>query len=152
MKCPYCGTVDSRVLDSRMTHESGAIRRRRECTACSRRFTTYEKLEEMPLIISKKDGRREMFNANKIMNGLIRAGEKRDIPLNVFEELVEEVERELRSLSVQEVPSYKIGGLVLKKLRSIDEVAYVRFASVYRHFTDIDSFRNELDEMSKEKK
>ncbi len=152
MKCPYCGTVDSRVLDSRTTHEGGAIRRRRECTACSRRFTTYEKLEEMPLIISKKDGRREMFNANKIMNGLIRAGEKRDIPLSAFEELVEEVERELRSISTQEVPSYKIGGLVLEKLRSIDEVAYVRFASVYRHFTDIDSFRNELDEMSKEKK
>lgn len=149
MKCPFCGAVDSRVMDSRTTNEGTAIRRRRECIACAKRFTTYETIEEKPLVVIKKDGRREIFNGNKILRGLVRAGEKRQIPLQVFEELVEETERELRSTLDQEVTSEKIGSTVLQKLREVDEVAYVRFASVYRHFQDIFSFQDELEEMSK---
>ncbi len=150
MKCPYCGDVDSRVLDSRTTHEKAAIRRRRECASCSRRFTTYEMVEEKPLVVLKKDGRREIFNGQKILKGLTRAGEKRQIPLEVFEELVAETERELRSSLDQEVSSKKIGSIIMGKLRKIDEVAYVRFASVYRHFKDIDSFRDELEKMTRD--
>lgn len=151
MKCPFCGAADSRVLDSRTTGEGAAIRRRRECAACVKRFTTYETVEEKPLVVVKKDGRREIFNGHKILKGLERAGEKRQIPLEAFEELVAETERELRSSLDQEVTSEKIGSIIIQKLRKIDEVAYVRFASVYRRFQDIDSFRDELEKMSREK-
>lgn len=151
MKCPYCGEADSRVLDSRTTHEGAAIRRRRECSTCSKRFTTYEMLEEKPLTVIKKDGRREIFNGQKILKGLVRAGEKRQIPLEAFEELVAETERELRSSLDSEITSERIGSIIIGKLRKIDEVAYVRFASVYRHFQDIDSFRDELEKMTRDK-
>ncbi len=149
MKCPHCGTMDSRVLDSRATEEGSVIRRRRECATCFKRFTTYEKIDEIPLVVVKKDGRREIFDGTKILNGLIRAGEKRQIPLKVFEKLVEEVERELRSSFDQEITTDKIGDIILNKLRKIDEVAYVRFASVYRDFKDVYSFKKELEEMLK---
>lgn len=149
MKCPYCGCVDSNVTDSRSTDEGGAIRRRRKCNVCEKRFTTYEKLEEFPIIVVKRDGSRQVFERVKILNGLIYAGGNRKIPLSVFESLVDEVERELRSNFYREVASDEIGQRVLAKLREIDEVAYVRFASVYHKFKDIDDFRKALKEMSK---
>jgi len=147
VKCPYCGCQESRVIDSRSTDEGAAIRRRRECTLCERRFTTYEKLEELPLIVVKRDGSRQLFDRNKIINGLIYAGGKQKIPLSVFEELVDELEKELRSSFIQEVTSDEIGRRVLAKLLKIDEVAYVRFASVYHKFRDIDDFKKALAEM-----
>lgn len=151
MKCPYCGCAESRVTDSRSTDEGGAIRRRRECTACERRFTTYEKLEEEPLIVVKRDGSRQLFDRSKIINGLVYAGGKRKIPLSIFESLVDELERELRNSLYQEVTSDEVGQRVLAKLRDIDEVAYVRFASVYHQFRDIDDFRKALAEMPQKK-
>jgi transcriptional repressor NrdR len=147
MKCPYCGCVESRVIDSRSTDEGGAIRRRRECTVCEKRFTTYEKVEEAPIIVVKRDGSREIFDRMKILNGLVYAGGKRKIPLSVFETLVDDLERELRNSFSQEVASDDIGQLVLAKLRDIDEVAYVRFASVYFKFRDIDDFKKALADM-----
>lgn len=147
MKCPYCGCMESRVNDSRSTDEGGAIRRRRECTICERRFTTYEKVEEAPLIVVKRDGSRQLFERTKIINGLIYAGGKRKIPLSVFEELVDSLEKELRNNFFQEVSSDEVGQRVLAKLRELDEVAYVRFASVYHKFKDIDDFRKALAEM-----
>lgn len=151
MKCPYCGCAESRVTDSRSTDEGGAIRRRRECTVCERRFTTYEKLEEEPLIVVKRDGSRQLFDRSKIINGLVYAGGKRKIPLRIFESLVDELERELRNSLYQEVTSDEVGQRVLAKLRDIDEVAYVRFASVYHQFRDIDDFRKALAEMPQKK-
>jgi transcriptional repressor NrdR len=139
--------VESRVIDSRSTDEGGAIRRRRECTGCEKRFTTYEKVEESALIVVKRDGSRQLFDRMKIINGLIYAGGKRKIPLSTFEALVDELERELRTSFYQEVSSDEIGQRVLAKLREIDEVAYVRFASVYHKFRDIDDFRKALAEM-----
>lgn len=149
MKCPYCGCVESRVIDSRSTDEGGAVRRRRECTTCEKRFTTYEKLEESPIIVAKRDGSRQIFDRGKILNGLIYAGGNRKIPLSVFEALVDEVERELRNSFHHEVASDEIGQRVLAKLREIDEVAYVRFASVYHKFKDINDFRETLKNMPK---
>ncbi len=151
MKCPYCDAMKTKVLDSRAIESGDAIRRRRKCVVCAKRFTTYEKIKEAPLVVIKKDGRREIFNDTKVLNGLIRAGEKRKIPLYVFEELVKEIKGELRSYLDQEVSTERIGDMILTKLRGIDEVAYVRFASVYKHFKDIDSFKKELDEMSSTK-
>jgi len=150
VKCPFCGCLESRVIDSRSTDEGSAIRRRRECTACERRFTTYEKLEEAPLIVVKRDGRRQLFDRSKVLNGLVYAGGKQKIPLSVFEELVDEVERELRSNFAQEVTSDEIGQRVLAKLYKIDEVAYVRFASVYHKFEDINDFKEALAKMPME--
>ncbi|MDW7651273.1 MAG: transcriptional regulator NrdR [Bacillota bacterium] len=147
MKCPYCGCVESRVIDSRSTDEGGAIRRRRECAVCEKRFTTYEKLEESPLIVVKRDGSRQLFDRTKIMNGLIYAGGKRKIPLRVFEDLVDSLEKELRNNFYQEVSSDEVGQRVLAKLHDIDEVAYVRFASVYHKFRDVDDFKKALAEM-----
>jgi len=147
MKCPYCSEPDSRVVDSRPTDEESAIRRRRECLNCSRRFTTYERPEEQPIVVIKKDGRRELFSRAKIMAGLLRACEKRPVPLQVLEEAVSEIEVRLQQESTAEVPSSRIGELVMEKLRNIDEVAYVRFASVYRQFTDIHNFMGELDRL-----
>jgi transcriptional repressor NrdR len=137
------------VIDSRSTDEGGAVRRRRECTACEKRFTTYEKLEESPIIVAKRDGSRQIFERGKILNGLIYAGGNRKIPLSVFEDLVDEVERELRNSFHHEVASDEIGQRVLAKLREIDEVAYVRFASVYHKFKDINDFREALKNMPK---
>lgn len=151
MKCPYCGTQDSRVLDSRATQEGAAIRRRRECNGCSKRFTTMEKIEEEPLVVIKRDGRRELFDGNKVLRGLILAGRKRNIPLSTWQQLVESLEQELRSNYAREIFSGEIGEYVLERLRQIDEVAYVRFASVYRQFPDIETFKRELDKMLRQR-
>ncbi len=151
MKCPYCGEYDTRVLDSRSTQDASAIRRRRQCNSCSNRFTTMEKIEEEPLVVIKRDGRRELFDAGKIIKGLLLAGRKRNIPLSYWEELVENLEQELRSSYIKEIAADKIGDLILKKLRTIDEVAYVRFASVFRKFSDVEVFKSELEDMLREK-
>ena len=147
MKCPYCGDPDTRVLDSRSTQDSSAIRRRRQCITCERRFTTMEKLEEEPLVVIKRDGRRELFDRSKILKGLILAGQKRNITLQTWEELVDSLEQELRSHYVKEVPADRIGDIVLGRLRSMDEVAYVRFASVFRQFPDVEAFKAELEKI-----
>lgn len=151
MKCPYCGDVDTRVLDSRATKESSAIRRRRQCTACSNRFTTMEKIEEEPLVVVKRDGRRELFDPGKVLKGLLLAGQKRNISLSRWEEVVESLEQELRSSYTREVSADQIGDIILNKLRTMDEVAYVRFASVFRQFPDVDTFKSELEEMLRDK-
>lgn len=147
MKCPYCGVVDSRVIDSRPTEESTAIRRRRECTGCGRRFTTYEKIEELPLMVIKKDGSRETFDRNKMLTGLFKACEKRPVSATVLEQIVDEIELSLRNQLCPEVKSQDIGEMVMDRLSEIDEIAYVRFASVYRQFTDIIRFKQELDRL-----
>ncbi len=151
MKCPYCGELDTRVLDSRATQDSSAIRRRRQCINCANRFTTMEKLEEEPIVVIKRDGRRELFDPAKILRGLILAGQKRDIPLSRWEEVVENLEQELRSSYTREVAADQIGDIILKRLRTIDEVAYVRFASVFRQFPDVEAFKTELEEMLQDK-
>ncbi|MGE5586857.1 MAG: transcriptional regulator NrdR [Clostridia bacterium] len=147
MKCPYCGHPDSRVIDSRATDEGAAIRRRRECVSCERRFTTYEVVDEVPLMVVKKDGRREPFNRNKILTGLMKACQKRPVPMKVLEEITSDVERELRGRLEREVSSREIGEMVIRRLRDLDKVAYVRFASVYREFKDIDTFMDELKKL-----
>lgn len=152
MKCPYCGELDSRVLDSRSTQESSAIRRRRQCIKCNNRFTTMEKIEEEPIVVIKRDGRRELFDAGKILKGLLLAGQKRDIPLNHWQGVVENLEQELRSNYTKEVATDQIGDIILKKLRDIDEVAYVRFASVFRQFPDVETFKAELEDMLRQPK
>ncbi len=147
MRCPFCGHPDSKVLDSRPTEDGVVIRRRRECMACAGRFTTYEKVESSPFVVVKKDGRRESFNADKVLRGLITACEKRPIERAALERLVVEVERELRSRYEREVPSKVIGEQVIERLRGIDQVAYVRFASVYRQFEDLQRFKEELERL-----
>lgn len=139
--------METKVLDSRPTEEGTVIRRRRECTACGDRFTTYEKLEVTPFVVVKKDGRREAFDRNKILAGLITACEKRPVALQSLEDLVGDIERELRSHYEREVPSSVIGEMVMERLRAVDEVAYVRFASVYRQFKDIQRFKEELEKL-----
>jgi len=151
MRCPFCLHSDSKVLDSRQTEEGASIRRRRECTACSKRFTTYERLDEMPFLVIKKDGGREAFSRTKILNGMMRACEKRPISMETIEGIVDEIEREIRSGLDREVTSEHIGELVMDKLRELDDVAYVRFASVYRQFKDIDRFIEELQRIRKGK-
>ncbi|MGE5482384.1 MAG: transcriptional regulator NrdR [Bacteroidota bacterium] len=145
MRCPYCGHLDTRVLDSRATDEGQAIRRRRECLQCGERFTTYERIEMSPLVVVKRDGRREPFDRQKILNGLLLACTKRPVPLAALESLVSEVERELERRGEREVSSQEIGELVMERLRRLDDVAYVRFASVYRQFGDLQRFKEELD-------
>ncbi len=135
------------MLDSRPTEEGNAIRRRRECLVCGRRFTTYEKVEQVPLLVVKRDGRREAFSRQKIIGGLVRSCEKRPVPISALEALAEEVEQEVRNSAENEVPSVAIGEMVMERLRKLDEVAYVRFASVYRQFTDIKRFREELEKL-----
>jgi transcriptional repressor NrdR len=151
VNCPFCGHRETKVVDSRTTEAGDAIRRRRECLACSKRFTTYERVEEMPLTVIKKDGTREPFDRNKILQGLSRATVKREVPLEVLENLVNEVESELRNEFKYEVPSNEIGEMVLKKLLPIDKVAYIRFASVYREFKDLEEFTKELEKLQKKK-
>ena len=147
MKCPYCGNLDNKVIDSRMTKEGSSVRRRRECLDCKRRFTTYERVEHLPLVLIKKDGRRETFARTKVLAGMQKACEKRNISINTLEEFVDELERELQELGEKELPSSVVGERVMTKLHELDAVAYVRFASVYREFKDIDDFMSELKEL-----
>lgn len=151
MHCPFCHFEESKVIDTRSTEEGSAIRRRRECISCKNRFTTYEKIEEIPLIVVKKDGTRESFNRNKVVNGLIRACEKRPVSLEQIEQLVDQVETFLNNNLEKEVASKAIGEMIMDSLKALDEVAYVRFASVYRQFKDIDSFIDELTKLLAEK-
>lgn len=144
MKCRFCQCTDSKVVDSRPTEDGTAIRRRRECMNCGRRFTTYEKVEEMPIIVVKRDGTREPFDSNKILRGIRKSCEKRPVSAAEMDALVEDVEREINNSLEQEVTTIKIGELVMSKLKDMDEVAYVRFASVYRSFKDINTFMEEL--------
>ncbi len=144
MKCPFCGEIDNKVIDSRLSKDASAIRRRRECLACNRRFTTYEHLEEIPIMIIKKDGRREVFNPDKVRQGMQRACEKRNISMNVIESFIEELARDLREREEKEIPSSDIGEMIMAKLHALDDVAYVRFASVYREFKDVNDFFAEL--------
>lgn len=146
MRCPFCDYENSRVLDSRPANEGRTIRRRRECEKCGRRFTTYERVEESPLVVVKKDGRREMFDRGKLLSGLVKACEKRPVPIEKLENLTYNIEKTLRNRMELEVNSREIGELVMDWLRQEDEVAYVRFASVYREFQDVHSFMKELKE------
>jgi transcriptional repressor NrdR len=153
MKCPFCGHKEDKVVDSRSTAEESAVRRRRECLKCGKRFTTYEYIEEVSLMVIKKDGRREPFDRKKILAGIITACEKRQISMEKMEEIVTQVERAIQKKSDREVASGRIGELVMEKLKSLDDVAYVRFASVYRQFKDVGQFMVELkDILGKEKK
>jgi transcriptional repressor NrdR len=151
MKCPYCGFIEDKVIDSRPTDESSAIRRRRECSKCLKRFTTYEKVESLPLMVIKKDKTREVFDREKILNGMLRACEKRPVSINDLEKLVDEIESQIQNSLQREITSRDIGELVMNKLKNLDEVAYVRFASVYRQFKDINTFMDELRILLKEK-
>jgi transcriptional repressor NrdR len=151
VKCPYCGFPESRVLDSRPTEDGAVIRRRRECASCQRRFTTYEKVDEPPLVVVKKDGRRERFDPGKVLGGLLKACEKRPVPSERLHEIVREIEKELRSRGEREVESRVIGEMVMEHLRELDEVAYVRFASVYRQFADLRRFADEVQRLLRER-
>lgn len=152
MKCPFCGKMESRVLDSRAARAGAAIRRRRECSCCAGRFTTMELVETEPLTVIKRDGRREPFDGEKIVKGLLLAGRKRNIPLSTWRKLVEDLERDLRAGGAREVTADRIGAAVLDRLRRVDEVAYLRFASVFRRFSDAATFRSELERMGENEK
>jgi len=151
MKCPYCGYEESKVIDSRPTDEGERIRRRRECLKCGKRFTTYEVIENVPLIVVKKDRSREAFDRGKLMRGLLRACEKRPVTLEQVERMVDEIESQLQNSLEREVTSTKIGEYAMEKLKAVDEVAYVRFASVYRQFRDINTFMDELNKLLKDR-
>lgn len=151
MKCPYCNYEEDKVIDSRPTDEGIAIRRRRECLKCTRRFTTYEKIETIPIMVIKKDKSRQPFNREKLLNGLMRACEKRPISVVQLEHIVNEIENHIYNSTQKEITSQEIGEIVMLKLKNLDEVAYVRFASVYRQFTDLDSFAQELRKILDEK-
>ena len=144
MRCPFCSFEDSRVIDSRSVENGASIRRRRECPQCNRRFTTYEKFEESPLVVNKKDGRRELVDVNKLFNGLLKAFEKRPVSLETIRDMAHDIERELRLKGEPEVTSREIGEIVMEKLEKTDQIAYVRFASVYRQFADVQNFMQEL--------
>ncbi len=147
MRCPYCENSDTKVIDSRPTEEGHAIRRRRECENCGRRFTTYEKVEESIIMVIKKDGSREAFDRSKILNGIIKACEKRPVSMAEIESVVDKIERGLNNMLEKEVKSTFIGELVMERLKELDEVAYVRFASVYRQFTDVGTFISEIESL-----
>ena len=147
MKCPYCEYPESKVVDSRPTDEGQAIRRRRECISCAKRFTTYEKIEEIPTIIVKRDGNREVYDRNKLMNGIIKSCEKRPVSMTTIEDMVDNIEKTIFNSMKNEITSIEIGELVMEKLKDVDEVAYVRFASVYRQFKDVNSFMQELKKL-----
>ena len=151
MRCPYCQYTESKVIDSRPTEEGEKIRRRRECLNCGKRFTTYEVVETTPLMVQKKDNSIEPFDREKLFNGIVRACEKRPVSMRDLEELVDRIESTLKNALLYEVPSPKIGELAMEELRELDEVAYVRFASVYRQFQDINSFMEELQKMQRAK-
>ena len=151
MKCPFCGWNESKVVDSRPADDYAVIRRRRECEKCTKRFTTYEKIEEMPLLIVKRDGRREAFQREKIINGLMRSCQKRPISFSRIEEIADSVEKELYNTMDKEIDSKTIGERVMDRLKKLDDVAYVRFASVYKQFKDINTFMEELNKIMKER-
>ena len=150
MKCMYCGCTESKVIDSRSTDEDRAIRRRRECMQCGRRFTTYETIEMTPVLVVKNGGKRQTFDAGKVKNGIIKACEKRPVPMAKIDKLVEDIKKQVYNSLEQEISSKRIGEMVMDGLKKIDEVAYVRYASVYRQFTDISSFMHELESLMKE--
>lgn len=151
MRCPYCANPESKVVDSRPSDEGASIRRRRECLVCHKRFTTYEMMESLPLVVIKKDGSRQTFDKSKMLNGMIRACEKRPVPFDRLEDMANEIEQTLQNSMDREVSSKYIGELVMERLKEVDEVAYVRFASVYRQFKDISTFMDELNKLLKEK-
>ena len=151
MKCPFCGNLESKVVDSRPSDEGASIRRRRECLECHRRFTTYETMESLPLVVIKKDGSRQTFDRDKLLGSMLKACEKRSVPLADLERMAGEIEQALQNDMEREVSSSVIGDLVMEKLKEVDEVAYVRFASVYRQFKDIGTFKEELDRLLDEK-
>ena len=151
MRCPFCAHPESKVVDSRPSDEGSSIRRRRECLACQKRFTTYETMESLPLMVVKKDGSRQSFDKSKLLNGMIRACEKRPVSFGTLEEMANEIEQVLQNEMDREIPSARIGELVMERLKQVDEVAYVRFASVYRQFKDISTFMEELNKLLAEK-
>jgi transcriptional repressor NrdR len=151
MRCPFCGFLESKVIDSRESKKGLSIRRRRECLSCKRRFTTYEKIEEIPYMVVKKDGTRQPYDSQKLLRGLMKACEKRPIQINQLEEIVEEVESLLQERPDKEIGVAEIGQLVMERLKALDKVAYVRFSSVYREFKDVAEFRQELENLMKEK-
>nr|MDD6336251.1 transcriptional regulator NrdR [bacterium] len=151
MKCMYCGHTESRVIDSRPTEDGSAIRRRRECENCQRRFTTYEKVEMVPVYVIKRDGRRQLFDSQRIRSSILKACEKRSVPVAAVDALVSSIEKQVYNLLEEEIPTQRIGEMVMAGLKELDEVAYVRFASVYRQFKDIETFRQELDRLLGEK-
>ena len=147
MKCPYCGYSESKVIDSRPADENSSIRRRRECLSCGKRFTTYETVESLPMVVVKKDGSRQSFDRRKVLGGMIRACEKRPVPLAELEKIAEEIEQDLQNSMEREISTEAIGEKGMERLRNVDQVAYVRFASVYRQFKDIDTFMTELNKL-----
>ena len=147
MKCPYCGYSESKVIDSRPADENSSIRRRRECLSCGKRFTTYETVESLPMVVVKKDGSRQSFDRRKVLGGMIRACEKRPVPLAELEKIAEEIEQDLQNSMEREISTEAIGEKVMDRLRAVDQVAYVRFASVYRQFSDVNTFMEELKDM-----
>jgi transcriptional repressor NrdR len=147
MRCPYCGYAESKVIDSRPAEEGSTIRRRRECLACGKRFTTYEIMERLPLVVVKRDGSRQSFDRVKVINGLVRACEKRPVALSQLESIADEIESELQGALEREISTSEIGEMVMERLKGLDEVAYVRFASVYRQFKDINTFMEELTKL-----
>ena len=149
MKCPFCGDVESKVVDSRRSDEGDSIRRRRECLACQRRFTTYEIVESLPIIVIKRDGSRQAFDRNKILNSMVRAFDKRKVELAQLERITTEIEQAIQNTLEREVSTDKIGEMVMERIKPIDEVAYIRFASVYRRFQDVSSFVAEINKLSK---
>ncbi|MCF2617977.1 transcriptional repressor NrdR [Oscillibacter valericigenes] len=151
MRCPYCGYSESKVIDSRPADEGASIRRRRECLSCSKRFTTYETVESLPMVVVKKDGSRQSFDRRKVLGGMIRACEKRPVPLAELEKIASEIEQDLQNSMEREISTETIGERVMERLRAVDQVAYVRFASVYRQFKDIDTFMAELNKLLAEK-
>ena len=151
MKCPYCGYNESKVIDSRPADEGASIRRRRECLSCGKRFTTYETVESLPMVVVKKDGSRQSFDRSKVLGGMIRACEKRPVPLAELEKIAEEIEQDLQNSMEREISTEAIGEKVMDRLRTVDQVAYVLFASVYRQFKDIDTFMAELNKLLSEK-
>jgi transcriptional repressor NrdR len=151
MKCPFCGYAESKVIDSRPAEEGSTIRRRRECLACQKRFTTYEIIERLPLVVIKRDGSRQTFDKNKLVNSMLKACEKRSVPLASLEAIADDIEQELQSNLEREISTSEIGEMVMARLKDVDEVAYVRFASVYRSFKDINTFMEELTKLLKTK-
>lgn len=151
MKCPYCSYYDTSVLDSRDSEDLGSIRRRRECLKCEKRFTTYERVDIVNLIVLKKDGRREQFDHKKLMTGMLKATEKRPVTMDQIEKAVDQIERELRTRESIEIPSSDMGEVVMNKLKTLDEVAYIRFASVYRSFDNLETFEKEVKSLLKDK-
>lgn len=152
MKCPFCSHPEDKVVDSREGKEGRVVRRRRECLSCSRRFTTYERVDEVPFMVVKKDGRREAFDRNKLLTGLVKACEKRPVPINALEEVVDEIENLLQESQEKELPAAQIGEKLMERLKVLDQVAYVRFASVYRQFGDLNAFMEELNRLLGQRK